>query len=233
VVGWPIVQQLRGEPITETATLLFISAYTVFVVLRQATALLDSVSLNRHLTMSNATLEVRTEVLSERLMQEQNAANLDWLTGTLSRRAIESEVERLVSPASTHHLALGVIDLDGLKVINDRDGHQVGDQVLRLVGQALSMDGAIVGRIGGDEFLVLLPEASEAEVLAYLSIVDWRLDSLSSHQEMPPPGISSGFALYPRQAENAEDLLSIADQRMYTAKNEKKDRGGQGLFRTA
>ncbi len=230
IVGWPLLQAVAGTPLAETPTLLFIFAFAVVVVLRQVTALLDNVSLNRRLAMSNATLEVRTELLSERLVQEQNAANVDFLTGTLSRRAIEAELERLTAPFNTEQLALGVVDLDGLKVVNDRDGHAIGDQMLRLVGAALSMDGAIVGRIGGDEFLVLLPEAGEAEVLAYLSIVDWRLGSLSGREEMPSPGISSGFALYPLQARTAQSLLTLADQRMYSQKNEKKDHGSSAEY---
>ncbi|MGE0058696.1 MAG: diguanylate cyclase [Dehalococcoidia bacterium] len=234
MVGWPLLQAVLGTPLAETPTLLFIFAFAVLVVLRQVTALLDNVSLNRQLALSNATLEVRTELLSERLVQEQNAANIDFLTGTLSRRAIEAELERLTAPFNTERLALGVVDLDGLKLINDRDGHPVGDQVLRLVGTALSMDGAIVGRIGGDEFLVLLPDASEAEVLAYLSIVDWRLGSLSTREEMPAPGISSGFALYPLQARTAQSLLDLADKRMYSQKNEKKNDGnGAEYFQAA
>jgi diguanylate cyclase (GGDEF)-like protein len=229
MVGWPLLRNLLDAPLgpTEAPTLGFIYAFTVFVVLRQATALIDSARLNRQLAQSNARLEVRTEVLSERLVEEQTAANCDWLTGTLSRRAISLELERLAgNPAN--RLALGLIDLDGLKMVNDRDGHVAGDHSLRLVASALTMDGAIVGRYGGDEFLVLLPEASEAEVLAYLSIVDWRLGSLSARDEISSPSFSSGFVLFPLQASSIADLIDIADQRMYTAKNEKK-RGSQQL----
>jgi diguanylate cyclase (GGDEF)-like protein len=224
------MQEVLDAPLgpTEAPTLAFIYAFTVFVVLRQATALIDSVRLNRRLALSNARLEVRTEVLSERLVEEQAAANRDWLTGTLSRRAISLELERLALD-DANRLALGIIDLDGLKVVNDRQGHAAGDHVLRLVANALSMDGAIVGRYGGDEFLVLLPDASEAEVLAYLSIVDWRLGSLSARDEIPTPGISSGFVLFPLQARSIAALLEIADQRMYSAKNDKKQRGSEDL----
>jgi diguanylate cyclase (GGDEF)-like protein len=230
ILGWPLLLEALGSPMLEAPTLVFIYAFAVIVVMRQATALLDSVSLNRHLAVSNATLEVRTEVLSERLVQEEKAANLDWLTGALSRRAIEMELERLTAPLEDASVALGVVDLDGLKIVNDRDGHAVGDQVLRLVSTALSMDGAIVGRTGGDEFLVLLPEAHEAEVLAYLSIVDWRLTSLAAREEMPPPRISSGFALYPLQAQATQELLDLADRRMYAQKNQKKGEGDSAGF---
>jgi diguanylate cyclase (GGDEF)-like protein len=234
LVGWPLLRGVLSEPMLEAPTLIFIYAFAVIVVLRQATALLDSVALNRYLSVSNATLEVRTEMLSERLVQEEKAANVDWLTGTLSRRAIEAELDHLIAPLSDHNLALGVVDLDGLKVINDQLGHAVGDQVLRLVGLALSMDGAVVGRIGGDEFLVLLPDAREAEVLAYLSIIDWRLSSLAAREEMPTPQISSGFALYPLQATMAQELLDLADRRMYAQKNEKKaEENGSGYERAA
>jgi diguanylate cyclase (GGDEF)-like protein len=234
MVGWPLLAAALDSAVLEVPTLVFIYAFSVVVVLRQAAALLDSVALNRHLAVSNATLEVRTEVLSERLVKEEQAANLDWLTGTLSRRAIEVELDRLTMPFNDGSLALGVVDLDGLKVINDRDGHAVGDQVLRTVGMALSMDGAIVGRTGGDEFLILLPDATEAEVLAYLSIVDWRLSSLAAREEMPPPQISSGFALYPLQARTTQSLLDLADKRMYAQKNEKKGEGnGAGYWQAA
>lgn len=227
MVGWPLITEIAGTPLGDSnaPTLGFILAFTVFVVLRQSVALLDSVAMNRRLVMSNATLEVRTELLSERLLQEQTAANRDWLTGALSRRGIQAELERITRAEPERRVALGLVDLDHLKIVNDRDGHAAGDQVLQLVATGLSIDGAIVGRYGGDEYLVLLPDASEAEVLAYLSIVDWRLGNLASRGGISTPGISSGFALYPEEATVPERLIELADQRMYLVKKEKRSDG--------
>lgn len=224
MVGWPLISEIAGTSLGDSnaPTLAFILAFTVFVVLRQAVALLDSVAMNRRLVMSNATLEVRTELLSERLLQEQTAANRDWLTGALSRRGIQAELERIIRTEPERRVALGLVDLDHLKIINDHDGHAAGDQILQLVATGLSIDGAIVGRYGGDEYLVLLPDAGEAEVLAYLSIVDWRLNNLASRGGVPAPGISSGFALYPEEATSTERLIELADQRMYLVKREKR-----------
>lgn len=234
MVGWPLAQAVFGTPFgkDEAPTLVFIFLFAVSVVLRQTAAMFDTVKLNRRLALSNARLEVRTQVLSERLALEETAANIDWLTGTLSRRAIQQEIDRIL--VRNHQgLALGLVDLDSLKQINDIEGHSAGDEALRLVATALAIDGAIVGRYGGDEFLVLLPNAGASEVRAYLSIADWRLGNLASHQVVDPPSISSGFALYPNEARTLEGLIELADQRMYSAKNEKKGVGKTGLFRTA
>lgn len=230
VVGWLLLMELLDQPLGRdaTPTLTFIFLFTVFTVLRQATALLDTVAANRVLALSNATLEVKTEKLSEELLREQVEARRDWLTGTLSRRAIMQELERRLS-GGTDRLAVGMIDLDGLKAMNDLRGHAAGDQILKLVGTALALDGATVGRFGGDEFVVILPGAGESEVFAYQSIVDWRLGSLAERERLPAPVISSGFALYPEQGTTAKALLALADERMYRQKNQKKGRGNPGM----
>lgn len=235
MVGWPLVQELQGAPLgpDEFGTLAFIFGFVVIVVMRQTVALLDGVVLNRRLKLSNAKLEIRTEVLSERLVQEETAANIDWLTGALSRRAIQAEMDRLTARIPATGLAIGIVDLDSLKRINDRDGHAAGDEVLRAVAAALALEGAIVGRYGGDEFLILLPHATEEEILAYLSIVEWRLANLAGHQNIDTPTISSGFALYPREAHSPQGLIDLADQRMYAAKNHKKGLDGATLYRVA
>lgn len=236
IVGWAMLQQaeLLFEGEIKAPTLLFIYAFTVFVVLRQAAALVDSTLLNRQLAFHNATLEVRTDALSERLIEEHAAANLDQLTEVLSRRAITSELNRLTSRlGASKPLALGIIDVDGLKAVNDLEGHAAGDRLLRLVASALSMNGAMVGRLGGDEFMVLLPEGSDTEVLAYLSLVDWRMGNLAANDGGAVPSFSSGFATFPRQAETPSELMAIADQRMYEVKWDKKRRDTGDLSRIA
>ena len=97
----------------------------------------------------------------EEALREQ--ARRDPLTGVLNHGAIVAELRSLISSGGdgTSH-TVAMVDVDGLKATNDTYGHQVGDAVLVAVAGALSRDGALVGRYGGDEFVALLRGADRA-----------------------------------------------------------------------
>jgi diguanylate cyclase (GGDEF)-like protein len=119
---------------------------------------------------------------------------------------------------SKHPFAVLILDLDGLKQINDGHGHLAGNRALCRVADALRASVRMtdtVARFGGDEFACVLPEASDegAEHLAN------RLgERLASDLELPRLAVSVGWAVYPRDGATAEPLLSAADQAMYAAK---------------
>ena len=144
----------------------------------------------------------------------------DPLTGTLNHVAIVEELRRLISNGAegTPH-AVAMIDVNDLKAVNDTFGHQVGDQVLVAVADALAGEGVLVGRYGGDEFTAILPgadrEAAESyrqDVLA--SLEDVELQDPDSEARVPV-AVSVGFAIYPAEAERIEDLIKLADSAMY------------------
>ncbi|MPZ48602.1 MAG: diguanylate cyclase [Dehalococcoidia bacterium] len=232
ILAWLLLSDMRGSIGTAEGlpTCIFVIAYAVLVVARQAMNFLDSLEMGRRLALLNTRLEAKAEYLSDRLMQEQKLANHDTLTGVLNRRAVMAEIEQLLAlPSLTDDAgAIGVVDVDSLKLVNDTEGHSAGDVLLRRIAGALCLEGAIVGRFGGDEFIVALPGANEVQVQAYIALVDWRLNG-APLPEGPASrgGFSAGFAFYPAESKISSQLLHLADQRMYAEKQQKaQDRSG-------
>lgn len=141
----------------------------------------------------------------------QAAAFSDPLTGCSNRRAFERDLERELARCQRAELDLCVValDVDGLKAVNDTDGHAAGDQVLLLLVETLrrALRGLdIVYRLGGDEFAVVLPDTSPEDA----SIVMARVEAMGA------PSFSWGVASY--QTSGGADpgvLLSIADEALY------------------
>jgi len=114
-----------------------------------------------------------------------------------------------------------LLDLDGLKEINDRSGHLAGNRALGRVAQVLSdvcrsLDTA--ARQGGDEFALVLPEASATEA----KLVAQRIhDFLAKDTEKPMLSVSIGIASYPKDADSIGTLLLAADRALYAMKDER------------
>jgi PAS domain S-box-containing protein/diguanylate cyclase (GGDEF)-like protein len=154
----------------------------------------------------------------EEALREQ--VRRDPLTNTLNHAAIVEELRQLISSGaegSPH--AVAMIDVNDLKLVNDTFGHQVGDEVLITVADALTGEGVLLGRYGGDEFVAILPgadrEAAESyrqDVLA--SLEDVELQDPDTRARVPV-AVSVGFAIYPAEAERIEDLIKLADSAMY------------------
>jgi PAS domain S-box-containing protein/diguanylate cyclase (GGDEF)-like protein len=155
---------------------------------------------------------------AEEALREQ--VRRDPLTGTLNHAAIVEELRRLISNGAEDGAhAVAMIDVCDLKVVNDTFGHQVGDEVLVTVADALAGEGVLVGRYGGDEFIAILPGADRVaaeryrrEVLANLEEVDLQDPDTGARV---PAAVSVGFSIYPAEAERIEDLIKLADSAMY------------------
>ncbi|TSA84529.1 sensor domain-containing diguanylate cyclase [Deinococcus detaillensis] len=151
--------------------------------------------------------------LNQRLEVElsRQEARHDALTGSLNRRAYEEDLLRRQAGAATFLLA--GLDLDGLKALNDQEGHAQGDKLLQVFAQTLKVtlgDAGEVYRLGGDEFVVL----SNADEETLLDAVDTAV--LAARQVGALRGASVGTA-YSSEA-TGEGLLALADERMYTVK---------------
>ena len=154
----------------------------------------------------------------------QQAAK-DPLTGLANYRhliqTIDSEIKR--SERTAREFAILFLDLDGLKQINDRFGHLVGSQALCRLADVLgnsSRDLDTAARFGGDEFAVVLPETG-AEAA---SLVGRRIcDSLANDGKEPKLSVSIGMAIYPKDGETIDALVSAADSAVYAMKA-----GGRG-----
>jgi diguanylate cyclase (GGDEF)-like protein len=161
--------------------------------------------------------------VASRSRELESQANTDPLTGLGNLRALQRQLANLldVHKRYRHPFALLLMDIDGLKRINDSHGHPAGDRVLMQVAMSLrrsirSVDTA--ARIGGDEFCVLLPE-QDLQTAAKLAA---RL-ATAIEEEVAAPGdpsisVSIGVAASPEHGDDAEALIDTADRAMYRAK---------------
>jgi diguanylate cyclase (GGDEF)-like protein len=177
---------------------------------------------------------IMAERIERALATERERARHDALTGTLNHVAITDALHAQLakSPAS---LAVCVADVDGMKATNDTYGHQVGDAVLLAVARALSRDGAMVGRFGGDEFVALLPGADRAQAEQYRAAVAEQLSQAGLKDPLTgasvPAVVSLGIAVYPDEARTPDDLMQLADNAMYAAKRQRPMATGMPLVR--
>ena len=154
-------------------------------------------------------------------------AHHDFLTGLPNRTfVLESLGDLLAETARTgDRAAILFIDLDGFKAINDRLGHDMGDMALVAVAKrfrGVLPERDILARMGGDEFLLLLPTCDGREIPAQVSsrLIGTLSDPIVLGKRQAILGASIGIALFPEDAEEGETLLKKADEAMYRAKAE-------------
>jgi diguanylate cyclase (GGDEF)-like protein len=165
--------------------------------------------------------------------QVRSLAISDPLTGLANYRrliaVIESELDR--SRRTHRPFCIVLLDMDGLKAINDRYGHLVGSRSLVRLGKILRVHSRAIdtpARYGGDEFALVLPEAPK-EVAARVSA---RIrERLSGETEQPELSVSAGIAAYPEDGDTAEKLLGAADRTLYRMKH--RGRGINSITRIA
>ncbi len=162
-------------------------------------------------------------------------AHTDPLTGLPNRRGLQAALEAALQQSRPDRpLAVYLVDLDGFKPVNDRLGHDAGDELLVLVGQRLHAQVRqtdVVGRLGGDEFVVLIGGLKgEADAMALgWKMVDAFNDPFVVAGKTCHVGLTVGFALAPHDGHDAADLLKRADAAMYAGKQQGRNcvrRGG-------
>lgn len=173
-------------------------------------------------------LAICHDITDRRRREEQirHQAHYDPLTDLPNRILLTDRVERALQMAQRQQtqLALLFVDLDRFKPINDTYGHAVGDLMLQQVAQRMSDSlraSDIIGRIGGDEFVIVLPVVKEAEALSQIAqkIVasvnrPYRIDGVDMEVSC-----SIGISLYPENGKSMLELMRSADEAMYKAKN--------------
>ncbi len=168
-----------------------------------------------------AAIALKNSELVERL---HSAAMSDGLTGLYNRRALEERLEAELSRAVRHELntSIVLIDVDRFKSINDTLGHAAGDRLLILLSDVLRQQGRTldtVGRLGGDEFLTVLPMTSADEAMGYVLRVQDELKLMcQEHPEFGNQTISLGVGEGPRHGTTVSTLLAAADRALYEAK---------------
>jgi diguanylate cyclase (GGDEF)-like protein/PAS domain S-box-containing protein len=173
------------------------------------------------------------DITTQRQLEERlrHDAMHDPLTGLLNRGAFLESLHRACARADRdgHQLGVLYIDLDGFKQINDTFGHGIGDIVLVEAAHRLRAnlrDGETIGRLGGDEFIVLLEGVPSREIV--VEIADRLLSALERPivdlPEVPPVSASIGIALCAPNTHPAAEVLNRADDAMYSAKRDGRGR---------
>jgi len=183
------------------------------------------------LALASAIEAERKQVESDRqLANLERLALTDALTGVLNRRGVEKVITRALSAARRYDEqgVLALIDLDGFKLVNDTYGHIVGDIVLKQVSRVLVenvRETDHVGRIGGDEFIVLLTRVPWEDGLNRARLLDKQLNSTAVNVDGWTIMLraSVGTQVY-GSGDDGETLLSLADNAMYKAKEVRSDR---------
>ncbi|WP_460940463.1 sensor domain-containing diguanylate cyclase [Pandoraea terrae] len=180
-------------------------------------------SLHRKTRQSNAELRAANNQLAFE-------ASYDELTGSLTRRYFFHRFDQLLADAhrKDEPLSLILADLDYFKSINDTYGHAIGDQVLCrfvLVCSSVLRGDDLIGRIGGEEFAILLPGASERDALRVADRIRERCKRESLEGSEPPLRFSASFGITEWQDEDSPmNMVERADMALYRAKRAGRDR---------
>ncbi|MFB3920918.1 MAG: diguanylate cyclase [Terriglobia bacterium] len=183
-----------------------------------------AVALSEQIALALANLNLRETL--------RNQSIRDALTGLFNRRYLEESLERELRRAAREEKPLGVIliDLDHFKRFNDTFGHDAGDELLRSMGELLSTRTRkedIACRYGGEEFLLILPNASLEICFRRAELVRKAARALNltyRGQSLGQISLSSGVAVFPHHGATAQTLLRTADAALYRAKAEGRDR---------
>jgi diguanylate cyclase (GGDEF)-like protein len=158
----------------------------------------------------------------------EHRARTDFLTGLPNHRFFQATLSGELGRAQRHNHALSllIIDLDFLKEVNDRFGHPSGDMVIKSIAEIIRStcrEIDFAARYGGDEFTVILPETPLSGAIQVADRIRERIAS----EKFPGIGnitASIGISNYPVNALSKEDLIRVADQALYVAKNGGRDR---------
>ncbi|HEY2028815.1 MAG TPA: diguanylate cyclase [Myxococcales bacterium] len=174
----------------------------------------------------------RTLKLTAQKEHYRALAQTDGLTGLPNFRSFHARLEEEVSRATRygHPLACAMVDLDGLKTINDKMGHAAGNRAIVALADAVReelRDTDFAARYGGDEFVVLLPQTSEPQAALFAERLRRRLVEASERAGLPVRGSIGVAAVSADELEApdaSEDLLRRADEALYRAKRSGRDR---------
>ena len=175
-------------------------------------------------------LERQKSIISEQNERIEHLANHDDLTGLPSSRVADSRLDEVLKQAAekNHKSAVLFLDLDGFKAINDKHGHDAGDEMLKSVANRISSiirSSDTACRIGGDEFLLIIERVESEGDLERLCqrLITGIGSPLGYNNNELRVGVSIGAASYPDSAKNARSLRLKADELMYRVKKSGKN----------
>ena len=200
----PFSDQARDIAVTrlfQIATMTFFSAATALATGETRRALAE-----------------RTAALASQRDDAFQMAVTDQLTGLYNRHYLRDELRRMTAYAARRERSFAIVslDVDGLKAVNDTRGHHAGDALLRGIADALRAvlrDEDIAVRTGGDEFVVLLPDADRGEAVKVAHRIRQRIAALGEQGG----GVSTGIAVWQRGTD-PDEALRLADEELYRSK---------------
>jgi diguanylate cyclase (GGDEF)-like protein len=234
--GYEVLRRLRAEPATENIAVIFISGLDSpddeAHGLKMGAS--DYIAKPFNATVVTARVALHLQLLRQRRMLER-LANIDSLTELANRRQFDviygSEWRRAHRNSTT--LSVALLDIDCFKQYNDRYGHPMGDRALRAVARALApfMQRAsdLAARYGGEEFALVMPETDAAGAHALAECVRQNIEQLCiEHQDSRAAAVLTvsvgGATLDLATEETAVDLFKAADDHLYRAKQEGRNR---------
>jgi diguanylate cyclase (GGDEF)-like protein len=171
-------------------------------------------------------IEKYTKLLEEKNIELNTIANCDSLTGLSNRRHFMSTAEEYIKEAEKDNgtFTLMFIDLDYFKTINDKYGHETGDQLLKIISKKISSlikSTDIASRVGGDEFVLLIKNVTRAQFEDIATrILDRVTEPIVIGGNICHVGASIGISTFPNDGTTIDDLLSKSDEAMYSVKKE-------------
>ena len=173
---------------------------------------------------TNLLLSVLTRVwlvAKERKNKYQILARIDSLTDIYNRYGFDELAEKIISKNPQAHFVAALLDIDDFKFINDVYGHSYGDRALKSLADSMKaffQSDALLGRNGGDEFCILLPNCTFEEAEVKLQQFTKLPKTFSCHGKEHAFSISLGYAEYPTFADNHSQLMRCADAALYEIK---------------
>jgi diguanylate cyclase (GGDEF)-like protein len=182
-----------------------------------------AMSVAEHIALALANLKLRESLRSQAIR--------DPLTGLFNRRYMEESLERELRRAKRKEIPVGIImiDIDHFKRFNDSYGHAAGDYLLRELGiflNSLVRGEDIASRYGGEEFIIIFPEASREETMQRAEQIrrDVKNLNLGNHfHAQDPMTLSVGVAMFPQHGADFDSILHSVDAALYQAKREGRD----------
>lgn len=166
-------------------------------------------------------LTVALIFINENRKNFKRLAVTDTLTGIYNRLGFDDQVEQYMRQNPQKHCVMAMLDIDDFKLVNDMYGHAAGDGVLKKLAESMKQyfsKNAILGRNGGDEFSIFMPDCTVVEVKPFLKKFTEETRKFYCKGEERAFTISLGFAEYPVFADNCSQLMRCADKALYKVK---------------
>ena len=209
---------------------IFLGLFAGFAGVRQARLVVLNESLERQVAAKTLSLQQALQHAEKTNVMISHMADHDALTGLLNRRRMHNEIVAALAHSRRYGdpFALVFMDLDRFKSINDDHGHDVGDRFLSgfaVLMEQVARETDIVGRWGGDEFVVLLPRSTRAQAEQFADRLRTRLRSqqIDIGQQLISASVSVGIAIHPDDGADPEALLARADEEMYEVKRARRE----------